>query len=173
MQSSVVAAIWEALARQSIAAFRFNFRGVGNSEGKFADGVGEREDVKAAIDSVASTEGIDVKRIGLAGYSFGAMMALPVARRDERVSMLALVSAPLSDTNWEQLKAYPRPKLYLVGEADQMVGIERVREKMKDIPNPEQYQIIPGADHFLAGYEEEIASRVSRFFAAGFSKNLT
>jgi hypothetical protein len=169
MWNSVVTAIWQALFRHSIAAFRFNFRGVGNSEGSYGKGIAEREDAKAALDFVLSTPGIDSKKIGLAGYSFGAMVALPVALQDERVSRLALVSAPLLDSNWEQLKRYRKPKLYLVGDVDQMIPLERFRQQIKDIPDPGQYQIISGADHFLGGYEEEVAQRVSRFFTAGFS----
>ena len=168
MRNGVVTAIWHALSRHSIAAFRFNFRGVGASEGSFGQGIAEREDARAALDFALSSPGIDGKKIGLAGYSFGAMMALPVALRDERVGLLTLVSAPLSDSNWEQLKGYSKPKLYLVGDADQMMPIERFRQQTKDIPHPEHYQIISGADHFLGGYEAEVAERVSRFFAAGF-----
>jgi alpha/beta superfamily hydrolase len=168
MQSSVVASIWQALSRSSIAALRFNFRGVGDSEGSFGDGVAEREDVKAALDFVASTKGIDTGRIGLAGYSFGAMMSLPVARWDDRVSMLALVSAPLTESNWEQLKKYPKPKLLIVGEFDQMVSLELFRGQMGKSPEHTLYHVIPGADHFLAGYEEEVGRIVAQFFADGF-----
>ena len=169
MRNSVVTAIWQTLSRHPIAAFRFNFRGVGSSEGSFDNGIGEQQDVRAALDFVLSSPNVDSKKIGLAGYSFGAMMALLAARKDERISRLALVSAPLSDLNWEQLKKYDKPRLFLVGDADQMVSLEGFRQQVKNIPNPELYQIIPGADHFLGGYEEEVAQRVSRFFAAGFS----
>lgn len=170
MLNNVVAAIWQALPRHSIAAFRFNFRGVGGSEGSFGEGIAEREDVKAALDFVVSTPGIDTTRVGLAGYSFGAMVALPVALRDERVSMLALVSAPLSDSNWEQLKRYSKPQLYVVGDADEMIPLERFRQHTQGIPHPEQYQVISGADHFLVGYEEEVARIVVQFFADGFNQ---
>jgi alpha/beta superfamily hydrolase len=168
MQSSVVAAIWQALSRNSIAAFRFNFRGVGNSEGSFGEGVAEREDVKAALDFVLSTKGIDTRRIGLAGYSFGAMMSLPIARRDDRVSMLALVSAPLTDSNWEHLKKCQKPKLLIAGESDRMVSLELFRKQMEKSSEHTLYHIIPGADHFLAGYEEEVGQIVAQFFADGF-----
>ena len=168
MQSSVVVAIWQALSRNSIAALRFNFRGVGNSEGNFGEGVAEREDVKAALDFIASTKGIDTRRIGLAGYSFGAMMSVPVALRDERISMLALVSAPLTDTNWEKLNNYKKPCLLVVGEEDQMVSLELFRRQMEKSPDPTRYHIIRGADHFLAGYEEEVGRIVAQFFADGF-----
>jgi alpha/beta superfamily hydrolase len=168
MQSSVVAAIWQALSRNSIAALRFNFRGVGNSEGSFGEGVAEREDVKAALDFVFGEPRIDVERIGLAGYSFGAMMSLPVALQDDCVGMLALVSAPLTDTNWEKFNDYKKPCLFVVGEEDQMVSLELFRRQMEKSPDPTRYHIIRGADHFLAGYEEEVGRIVAQFFADGF-----
>ena len=72
MSNSVVVAICQALARQSIAALRFNFRGVGRSGGNYGGGIDEQEDVRAALALVPSTSEIDPKKIGLAGYSFGA-----------------------------------------------------------------------------------------------------
>ncbi len=169
MRSDVVVAICQALSQQSVAAFRFNFRGVGRSEGSFGEGIAEQEDVKAALDFVLSSPNIDGEKIGLAGYSFGARVALPVALQDERVSLLALVSPPLSDSNWGQLKGYGKPKLLVVGAADVFVSLERFRQHTKDSPHPAQYQVISRADHFWGGYEEEVAQRVSRFFATGFS----
>lgn len=170
MQSSVVTAIWRALAHSSIAALRFNFRGVGESEGSFGEGVAEREDVKAALEFACSTEGIDTEKIGLAGYSFGAMMSAPVALRDERVKGLVLVSAPLSDSNWERLKRYSKPTLIVVGEEDDMVPVEQFRHQAESLPASMQHRIIPGADHSLFGREEEIALIVSRFFADIFNQ---
>ncbi|MFC2014822.1 alpha/beta hydrolase [Chloroflexota bacterium] len=169
MFNNVVTDIFESLPEQGVTAFRFNFRGVGGSEGSFDEGVAEQEDVKAALDFVASSPDVDIKRIGLAGYSFGAVVGMRVALRDERVSFLALVSSPLSDGNWAQLKAYGKPRLLIVGDADQMIPLEQLREHIRDIPHPEQYQVITGADHFLAGYEDIVAQKVALFFADGFN----
>jgi alpha/beta superfamily hydrolase len=173
MLNNVVAAICQALVQQSVAAFRFNFRGVGNSEGSFGEGIAEREDVKAALDFALSSPDIDSKKIGLAGYSFGAMVALPVALQDERVSLLALVSAPLRDSNLNELKGYGKPKLYVIGGSDQMIPLERVQQQIKGVLQPEQFQVIKGADHFMGGYEGEVGQIVSRFFADGFNKGKT
>jgi len=169
MWSDVVVAICEALSRQSVAAFRFNFRGVGGSEGSYGEGIAEQEDVKAALDFVLSTPLIDTKRIGLAGYSFGAKVALPVALQDERVNLLALVSPRLSDTDWEQLNGCHKSKLVIVGEAD-FASLEGLERHIEDISHSEQYQVISGADHFWLGYEEEVAQRVSHFFDTGFNQ---
>ena len=169
MNNGVVTAVWQGLAGRSLAAFRFNFRGVGASQGSFADGLGEQEDVRAALDFALASPAIDTGRTGLAGYSFGAMMAFRVALRDERVKALAMVAAPLSDTNWEQLKQYTRPKLYLIGDRDQMMPLERFKQHTTAAADPNPYQLIPGADHYLAGRENEVAGRISAFFTSGLS----
>lgn len=169
MQSDVIVAICEALSQRSVAAFRFNFRGVGRSQGDYGEGIGEQEDVRAALDFVVSSPNIDRAKIGLAGYSFGAKVALPVAFQDERVNLLALVSPPLSDSDCEQLIKYQKPKLVIVGQADNVASLGGLEPYIEDISNPEQFQVIAGADHFWMGYEEELAQRVSHFFAAGFS----
>lgn len=170
MQSSVVTAIWQALAAHSIAALRFNFRGVGESEGSFGEGVAEREDVKAALELALSTTGIDKGKVGLAGYSFGAMMSAPVAMKDERVSCLALVSAPLSEDKWERLDSYRKPLLMVVGENDQMVPLDLFRKRMDNPPASGQYRLIPGADHFLGGFEEEVGGITDHFFTEVFHR---
>ncbi|MFC2011969.1 alpha/beta hydrolase [Chloroflexota bacterium] len=169
MYHGVVVAIWKALAQQSIATLRFNFRGVGNSEGSFGEGIGEREDVKAALDLVVSTPGIDTGRIGLAGYSFGGVVARAIALQDERVSRLAIVSSPLSDADWEELKGYGKPWFYVIGDADQMIPLEPFQQQVKDI-QPEQYRVIKGAEHFMGNYEGEVGKIVSRFFTDGFNQ---
>ena len=169
MSNNVVFAICQALAQQSIAALRFNFRGVRNSGGTFGGGIGEQEDVRAALAFALPTPNIDQKRIGLAGYSFGTSVIVPVAVGDERVKLLALVSPALSDSGWEQLKGYTKPKFLIVGENDFVIPRQRFRQEIKDIPEPKQYQIISGADHSWRGFEEEVAQKVSQFFVAGFS----
>jgi uncharacterized protein len=169
MYNGISAAIWQELPGHSIASFRFNFRGVGKSEGSYGKGLAEQGDVRAALDFISSSSLTDNQKIGLAGYSFGAMVALQVALKEERVIRLALVSPPLTDNNWEQLRNYRNAKLFLVGDSDHFTPAGRVFEQIKDVPDPGSYQIITGADHFLGGYEAEVAQRISRFFAAGFT----
>ena len=168
MSNNIVFAICQALAQQSIAALRFDFRGVRKSGGEFGEGIAEQEDIKAALALVSSTPNIDQQRIGLAGYSFGTMVATPVAVQDERVKLLALVSPVLSDSGWEQLKGYTKPKFLIAGDNDFAIPEQQFRQQVKDITEPKQCQIIPGADHFWAGFEEEVAKRVTQFCADSF-----
>ncbi|MBI2328646.1 MAG: alpha/beta hydrolase [Chloroflexi bacterium] len=170
MFNNIVMAICQLLSRHSIAAFRFNFRGVGSSGGQFGGGIGEQEDVRAALDFLLATPDIDPERIGLAGYSFGASVSLAVALEEERVSLLALVSPALADSGWEQLKGYHQAKFLIVGDADSVIPLARFQQHIKAVAVPKQYQVVPGADHFWRGYEEAVARQVTLFFAAGFSQ---
>jgi alpha/beta superfamily hydrolase len=169
MSNNIVFAICQALTQQSIAAFRFNFRGVRKSGGTFGGGTAEQEDVRAALAFVLSTPNIDPKRIGLAGYSFGTSVIVPVAVQDEQVKLLALVSPALSDSGWEQLKVYAKPKFLIVGDNDFVLPQREFWQRVKNISEPKQCQIITGADHFWAGFEEEVAQKVTQFFVADFS----
>jgi alpha/beta superfamily hydrolase len=94
------------------------------------------------------------------------VVALPVALQDDGVSLLALISPPLADSAWEQLKGYAKPKLLMVGSADAFVPAREFQQCAQDMPEPKQYFVIPGADHFWWGYEKELAQKVSRFFSA-------
>ena len=170
MSNNVVLAICQALAQHSIAAFRFNFRGVGRSGGSFGESIAEQEDIKAALSLISSSPEIDQKRIGLAGYSFGASVALPVALQDERVNLLALVSPALSDSGWEYLREYTRPIFLITGTDDLFVPLSRFQQCVEDIPELRQYHIVSGADHFWWGYEDKLAQKVPEFFVTGFSQ---
>jgi len=100
------------------------------------------------------------------GYSFGGGIAATVAVQNERIKLLALVSPALLDGG-EGLKGYLKPKFIIIGEDDDMIAPEGLRELFREMPEPKQFEVIPGADHFWAGFEEEVAQRVSRFFTEG------
>ena len=168
MWNNVVVVACDSLSRESIAAFRFNFRGVGKSGGTFGGGTAEREDVKAALDIVSSTETIDPQRIGLVGYSFGGSVTLPVALEDDRIALLALVSPALTDAAWDRLEEYSRPKLVVVGSADTILQLDRFRQYLTDVRAPSQYHLVSGADHFWLGYEDELSQKLTDFFVTGF-----
>ena len=162
MENNVVIAICHALSQNSMAYLRFNFRGVGCSQGTHDNGIGERDDVAAALEFVASMTGVDRDRIGLCGYSFGAGVALEVAAVDERVQSLALVSPLLAS---RAIQDYVKPKLLLWGGRDLALPAADLREFIKGIPEPVQYDVIEGADHFWWGFEDSVATRTAAFFA--------
>lgn len=163
MDNNVVIATCRALAQTFIPSLRFNFRGVGGSQGKHADGIGEQDDVTAALSFLSSMETVDQSRIGLCGYSFGAGVALQVAAREEQVKALALVSPILSRPS--PIERYVNPKLLLWGSQDLALPAANVKRFTEELPEPKQYEVIPKADHFWWGYEHRAATLVAAFFA--------
>ena len=169
MWNNVVTAVFRVLPQYSVAAFRFNFRGVGNSEGYFGGGTDEQQDVRVALQFVLSTPGIDSKRIGLAGYSFGASVALSVALQDTKINLLALISPAVSSSGLAQLRAYDKPKFVIVGDNDPVIPFNRFQQDFAGIVDPGQYQVVPGADHSWLGDEEGVAESISQFIATAFN----
>ncbi len=163
MHNNVVLAVCRALVENGIAAFRFNFRGVGRSDGEFGGGTGEQKDVRAALDFVSASPNCN-SRLGLAGYSFGGGVSLPVAQEDGRIGLLALVSPALRDGGWEKLREYARPYFVIAGDEDNIVPVELSRAQ----GGAGHMEVVPGADHFWWGREVDMAGKVAGFFARGF-----
>ena len=165
MHNNVVYAISEALTQASLASLRFNFRGVGGSQGEFGHGRGEQEDVKAAISFISTLKEVDSRRIGLAGYSAGAGFALPVGSRDARTKALAAISPPLSMFHFDFLRSCLKPKLGISGGRDDFTPAVQFLEFCQSLPEPKVCESIEGADHFWWGYEISLAAKVTLFFA--------
>jgi len=164
MDNNVVNSLSETLTRSSLASLKFNFRGVGGSQGEFGQGIGEREDVEAAISFISTVKEVDSKRIGLAGYSAGAGFALPVGFNDDRIRALAAVSPPLPMFDFDFLKGCPKPKLLISGSKDELIPIDQFLEFCQNLPEPKECESIEGADHFWWGYESSLAAKVTAFF---------
>lgn len=170
MDDFVVLAVCKALLQESIAAFRFNFRGVGGSSGLHGKGVGEQEDVKAAVSFLLTCPGLDAKRIGLAGYSFGAGVVLAVAPQDETVQAVAAISPALPAAS-SPLRGYIKPKFLVSGSADTFIPGDRFLRLGAELAEPKEYQVVPGADHFWLGHEGEMAKSVATFFSGVFKES--
>ena len=164
MDNNVVYSLFEALTQASLASLKFNFRGVGGSQGEFGQGIGEQDDVKAAISFISTVKEVDSKRIGLAGYSAGAGFALPVGLNDVRIKAMAAVSPPLSMFDFDFLKSCPKPKLLISGGRDNFTPADQFLEFCQNLPEPKEYESIEGADHFWWGYESRLAAKVTAFF---------
>ncbi len=166
LNNNVVTAVAQELVEKGFAALRFNFRGVGQSEGSYDNGVGEVEDVREAIDFLAGTDTAEVKKIYLVGYSFGAWVGLRAALKDERVKAIVGISPPTSIFEFEFLLNSSLPKLIIFGGSDPFCPQETTVSLFSSLLVPKQIEIIPGADHFLLEREKELAERVSVFLSS-------
>ena len=164
MDNQVVKTISQALDGEAMATLRFNFRGVGNSQGTFSNGPDEQQDLAAALNVLKKWPGIDSERIGLAGYSFGASVILGGLPKYKAVKALALISPPISAVKRSSLKKDKRSKLFLVGEKDRLVPPSQLREAVATIQLPVEFHMIPGANHTLGGHDSTVAIRVAEFF---------
>jgi alpha/beta superfamily hydrolase len=144
MDNPVVRAVAQACLDAGLATLRFNFRGVGASEGSHGGGDGEQDDVRAALDMLENRLG---STPAVAGYSFGAAMAAAVVAAGRPVAGVALVAPPGGT-------AVPldgaRPALVVAGDHDHVCPPEAVQAWRAAAP-PGSVHVVPGADHFFSG----------------------
>jgi len=155
MHNNVVNAIEEGFADLGFTALRFNFRGVGASEGSYGEGQGEVEDLLSTVDFLKGKMDSDATII-LAGYSFGAWICTMAASRMERLDGLFLVSYPFAFYESNTLRNY-EGKIFLVGgKLDDIGPVVQLLDVYKAMPTiHKSLKIIP-TDHFYWGKEGEI-----------------
>ena len=155
MHNKVVYHAMKALNSFGFPVLRFNFRGVGRSQGRHDSGRGEIEDVRVALQWLASEFGIPIV---FAGFSFGAAVGLRAACPDSRVAALISLGTPVSAEgriySYEFLRECSKPKLFVSGERDQFAPSQMLREMVGELPGPARLVLIPGADHFFTGHLE-------------------
>ena len=148
------------LARIGCAVLRFNFRGVGRSDGAFAAGPGEKEDFSAALDYMAAK--YPGTPLWAAGFSFGSWVALEVGAADDRVSVLIGIAPPVAtsvsgmDYEFPNTLASTKPKFFVQGEADEVCPLEGMWQFYGRLEEPKELVVIDGADHLFEGKTQEV-----------------
>lgn len=160
MQNNVVDGVCKALEAAGIATLRFNFRGVGGSQGEYSGGVGEQDDARGAVAYLSP----QVERIGLAGYSFGSRITMALAI--EGLVRAAAFIAPTNNTIAEgaELAGFKGPKLFISGTGDHAVDHEELRKFVDDLADPKEFHVVPDIDHFWWGAERLVGETVAGFF---------
>jgi uncharacterized protein len=154
MYNNVVEALQAALAGAGFSTLRFNFRGVGGSEGRYGEGDAEKEDVQAAVQFAA---GEAVEPLYVAGYSFGAYAGVRGVAGDERVKAFVCISPPVAIYDFASLREERRPKLIVAGKRDLICPVNDVEELFLSLSQPKMLRIVEGADHFWWGVEDQVA----------------
>ncbi len=164
MHSLVVSTLFTHLVGSGCGVLRFNFRGVGRSEGEHDFGEGEQLDVRAAVDALAAG-GAGQAPLVLAGWSFGADLALTCDAPE--LSGWFLVAPPLRVLGDDRFKAAPdpRPKWLAVPERDQFNPPDQAQAAIADWANAEIHPI-GGADHFLVGRTDKLNALIDGFLSA-------
>jgi hypothetical protein len=161
MHNKVVYRIAKAFLKADFAVLRFNFRGVGRSEGEHDDGIGERDDLRAAIRLME--ERYSESEIWLAGFSFGAAVMLRAACDENRVRALIAAGTPVSKYSFSAVQACDKPKLFVQGSLDQYGTVAELTRFFASLREPKELRIIEGADHFFEGHLDELYQAVYDF----------
>jgi uncharacterized protein len=165
LHNKVVFHTMKALHGFGFPVLRFNFRGAGLSEGDHAGGVGEVEDVRAALDWLEREFTLPVI---FAGFSFGAAVGLRAACPDPRVTALialGLPATPLDDRayEFEFLRACSKPKLFVSGSRDQFGPPGKLEALVHTFAEPKKLVRIEAADHFFEGRLKELREAIERW----------
>jgi uncharacterized protein len=178
MENNVITTLGNVLAEKGFVTLRFNYRGVGKSESKYdniADKYNYWEDVlnndnytDALVDATAAfgylESSIDSDRIFIAGYSFGAVIAMMLSLNNTRIKAFALISTPFGRFNPTLLSDCIKPKLIVCADNDFASSIEDVKDGMSNISDPKKLEIFENCDHFYIDKEHIIANKMHDFF---------
>ncbi len=160
MYNNVVEGVVAALQQAGVATLRFNFRGVGGSDGHYGDMVGEVADARAALGALA--EHSAGARLALAGYSFGAAVALRVGTSTAAVERLIAIAPPVAMFDLSFLAGDAKPVLFIAGDRDAYCPLDALDRTASGLPSSTVWRVA-GADHFLVGREAAIGAAAADF----------
>lgn len=153
MYNLVVETIVHVYNIKGYSTLKFNFRGVGRSQGKYDNGDGEQKDVLAALSFLGDT---GMEQIDLAGYSFGAWVNAHAVQEDVSVKNMVMVSPPVGFMDFQSIGPMDCLKLVVIGSRDDIAPWDAVK-KMRSVWNPNaRFEVIDGADHFYGGFLDQL-----------------
>ena len=164
MDNNVVVAVTFGLADAGIASLRFNFRGVGNSQGEHSKGEKEYEETLVAMDFLGALPDVNDERIGLGGYSFSTRVICAHKQLYKKPRAIALVAPSLEAITDSPLQSDKTPRMIITGDRDRLANSDGADEQLARFNPPADYHLISGADHFWVGQEGEMAACVVQFF---------
>ena len=174
MNHKVVYNLFHAFARSGFSVLRFNFRGVGRSQGAFNNGAGELADAAAALDWMQSYHG-SASHCWVTGFSFGAWISMQLLMRRPEIDSFISVAPPANIYDFSFLAPCPSSGLLLQGAADETVpeeDVSKLADKLIGQRGPGiQYRTIAGADHFFEGKLDELTVVIENYIKTVMSPN--
>ncbi len=162
MNNKVVTTIVRAFENLGLTTVRFNYRGVGKSEGSYGNETGEMDDLLCVIEWVQQV--LPDYQIWLAGFSFGSFIAASIASKTDVASQLLSV-APA--TNWHDFTTLTNvrcPWHVISSDADEVVPFEHVKPWLENPSSPLEYQVVHGASHFFHGRLIELRDTIEQIY---------
>jgi len=168
MNNKVVYTLYQAFTRRGFSTLRFNFRGVGRSQGTYDRGEGELSDAASALDWLQSYNQ-NAGACWIAGFSFGAWIGMQLLMRRPEISGFISLSPPANMYDFSFLAPCPSSGLVIQGELDEFVpepSVAKLVEKLAHQRNLEiDYRVIPGANHFYQDNIEDLTRHLDDYLS--------
>ncbi len=166
MNNKVVYSLYHAFAQRGFSCLRFNFRGVGRSQGTFSRGEGEMSDAASALDWLQGNNA-DAPQCWIAGFSFGAWIGMQLLMRRPEISGFISVAPPANMYDFSFLAPCPASGMIIQGDEDEIVPLDSV-EKLIDKLRQQKgvtidHRIIPGTNHFFHGAMDTLVDNVGDY----------
>lgn len=168
MNDPVLLALEPRLAEVGMSVLRFNFRGVGASEGESTDGRSEPLDVAGAVRFLRSTSAVQARRVVLIGHAFGAWMSLVYAAHDPALSAVVAISPPVIRLSSDSA-GYAGPKLFVSGEYDEVCPPPKLETWVRTLPGESDFAVLPGVRYLMRGSEGAVAALTLRYLQRAVS----
>ena len=166
MNNKIVYNIYHAFKNLGFATLRFNFRGVGKSQGSYDSGVGELTDAASALDWLQN-ENPSAQNTWIAGFSFGSWLALQLLMRRPEIAGFVAVSPPANLYDFSFLAPCPASGLIIQGTDDKIVESEVVTELVNKLNKQKNlkimYKKLTGADHFFKNELDNIQDTITKY----------
>lgn len=166
MNNKVVYSLYNAFAERDFATLRFNFRGVGKSQGVYDRGEGELSDAASALDWLQSINP-NARSAWVAGFSFGSWIGMQLLMRRPEIESFISVAPPANMLDFNFLAPCPTSGQIIHGEADEIVPEPFVQKLVTKLSSQRgvkiDYRIIPGASHFFGEQMDQLATAVEDY----------
>jgi len=166
MNNKVVYHSYQSFVKLGFSTLRFNFRGVGKSEGKYDEGVGELADAASALDWL-QYDAIASRKVWVAGFSFGAWIALQLLMRRPEIEGFIAISPPANKYDFSFLAPCPTSGLIIQGDQDEIVTEESVFSLRTKLDSQKlisvDYKKVAGASHFFSSQFNVIQEAIEEY----------
>jgi uncharacterized protein len=166
MNNRVVFEVYQTFARRGFSTLRFNFRGVGRSQGGYDEGLGELSDAAAALDWLQAANP-DAEQCWVSGFSFGAWICMQLLMRRPEINSFIALAPPANKYDFTFLAPCPSSGLLIHGSDDNMVPQDSVATLATKLSAQKRitidYQIIDGANHFFHDRVDELTTLVDAY----------
>lgn len=166
MHNKVIYTLYQSFVSRGFACLRFNFRGVGRSQGSYARGEGELFDAAAAMDWLQQ-QNEDARECWICGFSFGAWTGLQLLMRRPEISGFVMAAPPVNLYDFSFLAPCPTSGLIVQGEEDTLVPAAEARKLVRRLNQQRdinvEYAAIPDADHFFNKRLRDVSEHVGRY----------